>query len=81
VKPTLSKWEMLWDYDPSKQIELQNSYVATCTLFPDGTLNLKSDPEGRIQMRYGDLIALLEEARTVAVHYYGESWGKTLKKP
>jgi len=75
TKPALTKWEMLWDGDSTKQIQLQNSYEATCTLFPDGTLNLKTDPEGRIQMSYSSLIALLEEARLVARHYYGESWG------
>jgi hypothetical protein len=67
---------MVWDHDPTKQVQLQNSYVATCTLFPDGTLNLKSDPEGRLQLPYSDLIVLLEEARAVARHYYGEQWGE-----
>lgn len=75
-KPQLLEWEMIWHTNPSVSVQLQTSYVATCTLFPDGTLNLKSDPEGRLQVPYYKLINMIEEARIVARHFYGEQWGE-----
>lgn len=75
-KPQLLEWEMLWDSNPSVSVQLQSSYVATCTLFPDGSLNLKSDPEGRLQVPYSKLVHMIQEARDVARYFYGEQWGQ-----
>lgn len=76
MKPQLIKWEMVWDSNPASQVQLQNSYEATCTLYPDGRMNLKSDPEGQLCKSFAGLIELLEEARDVARFYYGDGWGK-----
>lgn len=75
IKPTLTHWEMLYDHDPQNLIQLQNSYQAICTLFPDGKIDLKSDPEGRLRLPFNMLEEWLKEARNVARHYYGDKWG------
>jgi len=75
IKPKLTKWEQLYDSNPHALVQLQNSYQATCTLFPDGKIDLRSDPEGRLRLPFNALLDLLQEARDVGRYYYGDKWG------
>jgi hypothetical protein len=90
TKPLLIHWGSisdLWAHVPAYQkpcVRLSSSSKGYCYIYPDGTLDLRTaegtydDPLGAFgPQSYQFWIALIEEARSVAKHYYGEAWGES----
>ena len=88
TQPSLVYWESisdLWAHVPAHLkpcVRLSCSGKGYCYLYPDGTLDLRTAEGGYNEAcgafgpeSYGFWLALLEEARSVARHYYGEQWG------
>lgn len=89
AKPTLAYWENIsdiWAHVPAHLkpcVRLSCPDRGYCYLYPDGTLDLRTaegsyqDPCGAFGPQgYQFWFALLEEARNVARHYYGDAWGE-----
>ena len=89
AKPVLVHWENIsdiWAHVPAHLkpcVRLSCPDRGYCYLYPDGTMDLRTaegsyqDPCGAFGPQgYQFWIALLEEARNVARHYYGDAWGE-----
>ena len=89
AKPVLRHWESIsdiWAHVPAHLkpcVRLSCPDKGYCYLYPDGTLDLRTaegsytDPRGAFGPRGFEFwVELLEEARGVARHYYGDAWGE-----
>ena len=90
-QPTLKYWSSIHDWMaehpkyPSVSLLTSHDQGISCTLRPDGTMELSTSSGGghgdpRLDadgMIYDDWINLINEAKAVSEHYWGEDNGKT----